>query len=136
MLLHVSNGSYVEGVCLSERFLVHVEALFLGVDELDKIHHEYRQTGRMVWIGNGIICLCVDGRIQVYTRGQDALQKDHQLFHVTLQDTRDEEVGHHTRVVIVGHWIGTLSQNIDPIGTYNSLETGNYDVYLDSIIVY
>ncbi|KAI7854400.1 hypothetical protein BDC45DRAFT_125627 [Circinella umbellata] len=43
MLLHVSNGAYVEGICLSERFLVHVEALFSGVDELDKIHHEYEQ---------------------------------------------------------------------------------------------
>ncbi|KAI9489674.1 hypothetical protein BDB00DRAFT_841957 [Zychaea mexicana] len=43
MLLHVSNGAYVEGICLSERFLVHVEALFSGVDELDKIHHEYDQ---------------------------------------------------------------------------------------------
>ncbi|KAI8149423.1 hypothetical protein BJV82DRAFT_588023 [Fennellomyces sp. T-0311] len=43
MLLHVSNGAYVEGICLSERFLVHVEALFSGVDELDKIHYEYEQ---------------------------------------------------------------------------------------------
>lgn len=46
MLLHVSNGSYVEGICLSERFLVHVEALFCGIDELDKIHHEYEQGGK------------------------------------------------------------------------------------------
>ena len=47
MLLHVSNGAYVEGICLSERFLVHVEALFSGVDELDKIHHEYEQGGML-----------------------------------------------------------------------------------------
>lgn len=46
MLLHVSNGAYVEGICLSERFLVHVEALFSGVDELDRIHREYDQTGK------------------------------------------------------------------------------------------
>ncbi|KAI9316614.1 hypothetical protein BX666DRAFT_2136106 [Dichotomocladium elegans] len=43
MLLHVSNGAYVEGICLSERFLVHVEALFSAIDELDKIHQEYDQ---------------------------------------------------------------------------------------------
>lgn len=49
MLLHVSNGSYVEGICLSERFLVHVEALFCGIDELDKIHHEYEQGGKNVY---------------------------------------------------------------------------------------
>lgn len=61
MLLHVSNGSYVEGVCLSERFLVHVEALFLGVDELDKIHHEYRQTGKsdLDWIWNRLFIVCL-----------------------------------------------------------------------------
>ncbi|KAI8368322.1 uncharacterized protein BYT42DRAFT_126373 [Radiomyces spectabilis] len=43
MLLHVSNGAYVEGICLSERFLIHVEALFSGVDELLAIHQQYRQ---------------------------------------------------------------------------------------------
>ncbi|KAI9321493.1 hypothetical protein BX666DRAFT_2023622 [Dichotomocladium elegans] len=44
MLLHVSNGAYVEGICLSERFLVHVEALFSGVDELERIYHNYDQA--------------------------------------------------------------------------------------------
>lgn len=73
---------------------------------------------------------CLHDRIQIHTRSQDALQKDHQLFHATLQDSRNEEAGHHTRIVIVGHWIGTLSQNIDPIGTYNSIETGKYDIYI------
>ncbi|KAI7870235.1 hypothetical protein BDF14DRAFT_1776310 [Spinellus fusiger] len=43
MLLHVSNGNYVNGICLSERFLIHVEALFSGIDELCKIYSEYNQ---------------------------------------------------------------------------------------------
>lgn len=46
MLLHVSNGAYVEGICLSERFLVHVEALFSGVDVLDQLYLKYGKNGK------------------------------------------------------------------------------------------
>ncbi|KAI8339340.1 hypothetical protein BC941DRAFT_393470 [Chlamydoabsidia padenii] len=42
MLLNVSNGAFLEGICLSERFLVHVEALFAGVDELCRIQSEHK----------------------------------------------------------------------------------------------
>jgi hypothetical protein len=45
MLLHVSNGAYIESICLSERFLVHVEALFAGIDKIHCIYQEYKQTG-------------------------------------------------------------------------------------------
>jgi hypothetical protein len=47
MLLHVSNGAYIESICLSERFLVHVEALFAGIDRVHKIHLEYNQQGKI-----------------------------------------------------------------------------------------
>ncbi|KAF7727872.1 hypothetical protein EC973_006985 [Apophysomyces ossiformis] len=43
MMLHVSNAAYLESICLSERFLVHVEALFAGVDELCKLYIAYQQ---------------------------------------------------------------------------------------------
>lgn len=46
MLLHVSNGAYIESICLSERFLVHVEALFAGIDKIHSIYLEYKQTGK------------------------------------------------------------------------------------------
>ncbi|KAI1828085.1 RhoGAP-domain-containing protein [Xylaria intraflava] len=36
MLLHVSNGSYVEGVFVAKRFIVHVEVLFQSADRLDE----------------------------------------------------------------------------------------------------
>ncbi|KAF8467714.1 hypothetical protein BDZ91DRAFT_813281 [Kalaharituber pfeilii] len=35
MLLHVSNGAYVDGVVVSEKFIWHVEILFGSVDNLD-----------------------------------------------------------------------------------------------------
>ncbi|KAI7900424.1 uncharacterized protein BX663DRAFT_517504 [Cokeromyces recurvatus] len=44
MLLHVSNGAYIESICLSERFLVHVEALFAGIDKIHCTYEEYNQT--------------------------------------------------------------------------------------------
>ena len=81
-----------------------------------------------------IVCSYLYYRIQVYTRSQDALQKDHQLLHSTLQNTRNEKIGHHTGITIVGHWIGALSQDIDPIGTHNSFETGKNDLCFDNIV--
>lgn len=35
MLLHVSNGAYVDGVMAAKKFIVHVELLFHAADELD-----------------------------------------------------------------------------------------------------
>lgn len=35
MLLHVSNGAYVDGVFVSEKFIWHVEILFSATDNLD-----------------------------------------------------------------------------------------------------
>lgn len=34
MLLHVSNGAYMDGVLVAKRFISHVEILFTAVDEL------------------------------------------------------------------------------------------------------
>ncbi|KAI0402739.1 rho-type GTPase-activating protein 1 [Xylaria palmicola] len=36
MLLHVSNGSYTEGVFVAKRFILHVEILFQSADRLDE----------------------------------------------------------------------------------------------------
>jgi hypothetical protein len=38
MLLHVSNGAYVEGVKMARSFLTHVEVLFTAMDDL---HAQY-----------------------------------------------------------------------------------------------
>lgn len=35
MLLHVSNGAYVDGVFVAEKFIWHVEILFGSADTLD-----------------------------------------------------------------------------------------------------
>jgi hypothetical protein len=35
MLLHVSNGAYIDGVLVAKRFIWHVEMLFQSADRLD-----------------------------------------------------------------------------------------------------
>jgi hypothetical protein len=35
MLLHVSNGAYLDGVLVAKRFIWHVEILFQSADRLD-----------------------------------------------------------------------------------------------------
>ena len=35
MLLHVSNGSYVEGILVAKKFIWHVDILFAATDRLD-----------------------------------------------------------------------------------------------------
>jgi hypothetical protein len=37
MLLHVSNGAYIEGSLMAARFIVHVEVLFGAIDRLDSL---------------------------------------------------------------------------------------------------
>lgn len=35
MLLHVSNGAYVDGVMVAKKFIMHVDLLFSSADKLD-----------------------------------------------------------------------------------------------------
>ena len=37
MLLHVSNGSYVEGILVAKKFIWHVDILFSATDRLDSM---------------------------------------------------------------------------------------------------
>lgn len=45
MLLHVSNGAYVDGVFVSEKFIWHVEILFSSTDSLDAQLHQASGKG-------------------------------------------------------------------------------------------
>jgi hypothetical protein len=37
MLLHVSNGAYIDGVLVAKKFIWHVDLLFRSADKLDAI---------------------------------------------------------------------------------------------------
>ena len=47
MLLHVSNGAYIDGVAVAKRFIWHVEVLFQSADRLDGIMLQYDMKGKM-----------------------------------------------------------------------------------------
>lgn len=48
MLLHVSNGAYVDGVLVAKRFIWHVEVLFAAADRLDATLHRLEIKGRNI----------------------------------------------------------------------------------------
>lgn len=46
MLLHVSNGAYVDGVLVAKRFIWHVEVLFQSADRLDQLVGSNDEKGK------------------------------------------------------------------------------------------
>ncbi|KAF9332019.1 hypothetical protein BG006_005112 [Podila minutissima] len=50
MLLHVSNGSYYDGVQMAEKFILHVEILFSAIDDLEL---QMREAGDMNEMAHG-----------------------------------------------------------------------------------
>lgn len=48
MLLHVSNGAYVDGVMTAKRFITHVDLLFSAADRLDQVLQSHTAKGAYV----------------------------------------------------------------------------------------
>lgn len=47
MLLHVSNGAYVDGVMSAKKFILHVDLLFTAADSLDKLLDANTPKGKL-----------------------------------------------------------------------------------------
>jgi hypothetical protein len=47
MLLHVSNGAYIDGVLIAKRFIWHVEILFQSTDKLDETMSKLNGKGML-----------------------------------------------------------------------------------------
>lgn len=45
MLLHVSNGAYIDGVLVAKKFILHVEVLFTAADRLDDSMKQFELKG-------------------------------------------------------------------------------------------
>lgn len=45
MLLHVSNGAYMEGVMAAKKFIMHVDLLFTAADDLDRVFRRHFPKG-------------------------------------------------------------------------------------------
>jgi hypothetical protein len=46
MLLHVSNGAYIDGVMVAKKFIFHVDILFRSADRLDGTMARLEMNGR------------------------------------------------------------------------------------------
>jgi hypothetical protein len=55
MLMHVSNGAYMDSAKLSERFIVQVRILFDCIDSIEARYIEFGDESK--WAG------CLEGRI-------------------------------------------------------------------------
>lgn len=49
MLLHVSNGAYVDGVMTAKKFITHVDLLFSAADNLDQVLQSHTTKGAFVF---------------------------------------------------------------------------------------
>jgi hypothetical protein len=49
MLLHVSNGAYVDGVLVAKKFICHVDILFRSADKLDATMMALGMKGKPLW---------------------------------------------------------------------------------------
>lgn len=79
MLLHVSNGAYIEGVFVAEKFIWHVEILFGSADGLDARLSKLAPKGKYPFpniSGRGLI---VD-RTFVLKGSKVALQENRGIF--------------------------------------------------------
>ena len=48
MLLHVSNGAYIDGVLVAKRFIWHVEILFQSTDRLEATMTQFSEKGKII----------------------------------------------------------------------------------------
>ena len=90
MLLHVSNGAYMEGVIVAQKFINYVDVLFSATDKLDSFVVAAGRNGELhCKYHNGLeLCLANLLRTLLRTRGQAALQADRVLFHALDEDPR------------------------------------------------
>ena len=56
MLLHVSNGAYVDGVMSAKRFILHVDLLFTAADNLDRMMTMQTSKGEIPFRTWGLHC--------------------------------------------------------------------------------
>ena len=76
MLLHVSNGAYIEGTLMAAKFIVHVEVLFNAIDQLDVL--SIKASGQGIYSEFQVNC-----RSTISKGGQVTMSKNRQLLFST-----------------------------------------------------
>lgn len=77
MLLHVSNGAYVDGVLVAKKFIWHVDILFRSADTLDANMARHGSKGMCLKRASTAAKLIrLFNRTFIFTRSQITMQKD------------------------------------------------------------
>lgn len=82
MLLHVSNGAYVDGVMTAKKFITHVDLLFSAADNLDQVLQSHTTKGAFV------SCVAYTAyanllRAFILARGQTSVQESSRFLPIT-----------------------------------------------------
>ncbi|OAQ63293.2 Rho GTPase activator (Lrg11) [Pochonia chlamydosporia 170] len=71
MLLHVSNGAYVDGVLVAKRFIWHVEILFQSADRLDQMVLSHSEKGLSYGREAKLLCKKIVSFFSLLSKTQD-----------------------------------------------------------------
>jgi LIM domain len=110
MLLHVSNGAYMEGVLVAKRFIQHVDILFSAMDALDRTVVSHSLNRKL--ISTHLAALLTIFSSFIWPRSEAALQENRRFLHAPHQDSgyRSQEAWCHPRIAVARYWTRTLSQ--------------------------
>lgn len=71
MLLHVSNGGYIEGVLVAKKFILHVEVLFQAADKLDASMKRFDMKGLSYGREAKLLCKKIVSFFSLLSKAQD-----------------------------------------------------------------
>ncbi|KAG9803525.1 GTPase-activating protein-like protein of the rho/rac family, partial [Aureobasidium melanogenum] len=71
MLLHVSNGAYVDGVMTAKKFITHVDLLFSAADNLDQVLQSHTTKGLSYSREAKLLCKKVVAFFQLLAESQE-----------------------------------------------------------------
>ncbi|KAI1501748.1 rho-type GTPase-activating protein [Biscogniauxia marginata] len=75
MLLHVSNGAYLDGVFVAKKFIVHVEILFQSADRLDETMKKLEMKGLSYGREAKLLCKKIVSFFSLLSKMQDTTSR-------------------------------------------------------------
>lgn len=126
MLLHVSNGAYVDGVLVAKKFIWHVDILFHSADKLDANMTRKGSKGTFystLTKGNAAL---IYSRAFILARSETFVQEDRGLFLSIIEDPRDrrKKAGSYSGTSCTCHRTSSLPQTPDPDLSPRRFESG------------
>jgi hypothetical protein len=112
MLLHVSNGAYVDGVLVAKKFIWHVDILFNTADKLDANMTRSGSKGKCFFERMKPVLMLTTRRAFLLSRSKTIVQENCSVLFSLIENTRDwgAEAGSYSRTSCLGHRSSSLPQ--------------------------